>query len=83
MSSTGVWTSSTGIPTFLAVPVVAWRILAYRTPDSLVIISEGLGLGLQGPDGAYNLAYALIPVGMLVALIRRANFSLSESKKIT
>ena len=42
---------------------------------------ELLGSGgvLPGTGDAYNLAYALIPVGMLIALIRRANFSLSES----
>lgn len=32
----------------LALPVVAWRVLAYRTPDSLVIIAEGLAVPIAG-----------------------------------
>jgi len=43
---------------------------------STLIEILGSGGVLPGPGDAYNLAYALIPVGMLIALVRRPPVSL-------
>ena len=45
---------------------MAWRVLAYRTPDSLIIISEGLELPIAGLGMLYlvcGLAAYLIKPG--------------------